>query len=562
MEAYQSSPSGTLEQSKRSAPHKLQEKCNQCGRIIKDVSRLELNGCTIVKYDCGHSVIVKTQVTSDYNTLVFDGSAECQHEWGTGRERTTCVKCEAHKLYDYQIIGAQSLEKHDGRFAIFDDMGLGKTIQALAYMRFNMDKCTPYLWVTKSKIKYQHMWEIMRILGESNTPQVITGSKTYWMPNAKGYVISYDLFRRLELAEITKLGIKCIVLDECQAIKNPDSARTIALRDIVKDIPRIIPLSGTFWKNKGSEAFVALNMLDPKMFWSFANFKRQHVRYITDENGKEKEGGFRNPEKFLDMISHIAIRRERKAVMPELPSISRTKLMCQMDDASMKVYQEEAQKIKDVVNGAIIDGREGSFAVNRAVNDSIIVMRQIIGIAKVPYVLEYVQDFLEDTDRKLIVFVHHIKVGELIYDEMLKWCKENNIPAPIRMLGGSSAEDVKHVQDQFNDSPSRLLIASTLAAGEGLNLQKSCSDILMAERQWNPANEEQAEARVNRIGQSSDTINAVYALASGTVDITLDKLVSFKRHEFHAAMNKGQIVAWNEQSIFKSLVDSIVSGKS
>ena len=46
------------------------------------------------------------------------------------------------------------------------------------------------------------------------------------------------------------------------------------------------------------------------------------------------------------------------------------------------------------------------------------------------------------------------------------------------------------------------MVASQLAAGEGLNLQ-TCSDCVMHERQWNPGKEEQAEGRFIRIGQTA-----------------------------------------------------------
>jgi len=66
---------------------------------------------------------------------------------------------------------------------------------------------------------------------------------------------------------------------------------------------------------------------------------------------------------------------------------------------------------------------------------------------------------------------------------------------------------------------SRIMIASTLASSEGLNLQ-FCSDYGMMERQWNPANEEQAEARFIRIGQKATIVNGTYFIATGTITIS------------------------------------------
>jgi hypothetical protein len=115
-------------------------------------------------------------------------------------------------------------------------------------------------------------------------------------------------------------------------------------------------------------------------------------------------------------------------------------------------------------------------------------------------------------------------------------------------------------QEAFNKAPRALMVASTLAAGEGLNLQ-TCSDCVIHERQWNPANEEQAEGRFIRIGQTASVVNAVYAQLDGltTIDPQLDGIVEGKRRRFHAGMNNTEIARWNEDSIIKELADTIVS---
>ena len=45
-------------------------------------------------------------------------------------------------------------------------------------------------------------------------------------------------------------------------------------------------------------------------------------------------------------------------------------------------------------------------------------MRHILGLAKIPATLEFVDDFVEETDRKLVIFVHHIDVGQILYDKL------------------------------------------------------------------------------------------------------------------------------------------------
>ena len=71
----------------------------------------------------------------------------------------------------------------------------------------------------------------------------------------------------------------------------------------------------------------------------------------------------------------------------------------------------------------------------------------------------------------------------------------------------------------------------------------------MHERQWNPANEEQAEGRFIRIGQTAQSVNAVYMHADGTCDTDLHSIIEHKRVAFHNSMNNNQMAVWNEADI-------------
>ena len=79
----------------------------------------------------------------------------------------------------------------------------------------------------------------------------------------------------------------------------------------------------------------------------------------------------------------------------------------------------------------------------------------------------------------------------------------------------------------------------------------------MLERQWNPANEEQAEARTHRFGQKN-AVTATYMLASGTIDEKFTELVEQKRAIVAATMDNKNI-AWEQSSLVKELAAILVS---
>jgi len=83
----------------------------------------------------------------------------------------------------------------------------------------------------------------------------------------------------------------------------------------------------------------------------------------------------------------------------------------------------------------------------------------------------------------------------------------------------------------FRRDPSRrVLILSLQAGGQGLNLQ-SASYVFHFDRWWNPAVEEQAEARAHRLGQSNPVQVYKYVSAQ-TIEERVDEILARKSHEF------------------------------
>jgi hypothetical protein len=598
--------------------HKLQDLCPECGKIAKELTVVDsvetteiyeykcISGnlhdfksaekdnvkcptCKMFAYrpgpyeikehdvrltllTCGHVIKKVIPKATPFHQFITQGHGDpnCKHKWDNPDKPTECTECGALKLYKFQVDGAIAIEQGaalNHGFGVFDDMGLGKTVMPIAYLHYHPEKL-PFVLIGKSGIKYQYLKEYLKWHGmKHGFPQVITTSRDALLPGMSGYIISYDLLRRFDMSKFEKAGVKTMILDECQAIKNPDATRTAEVRALAKKMETVIPTSGTPWKNRGNEYFVVLNILDAKKFYSYEDFKRRWVAIYEDAQGKKKLGGIRNPEAFKEYIKHIAIRREREIVMPELPRVNRTKFYCEVPDHARNAYAQAVKKLVDLAKDAAIDGTEGSFKNNAEIMQSLIVMRQIVGMAKVPSTLEYCEQFLEECDRKLVIFVHHKSCAAMIHEGLKTLfnskSEEMNGDTPdlLVLSADLNSEKRMEVQDKFNSSKRAFMVASTLASGEGLNLQ-TCSDCVMHERQWNPANEEQAEGRFIRIGQLSDKVNAVYVEAEDTVDSHLDGIVSRKRIEFHKVMssnpNAGHIT-WNEGNIISELVKSIVA---
>jgi SWI/SNF-related matrix-associated actin-dependent regulator 1 of chromatin subfamily A len=447
--------------------------------------------------------------------------------------------------------------------AVFDEMGLGKTIQAEGVLFFHPE-LWPCLWIVKSGLKFQTATSIRDWMGVAHVPQIINSSKDNIIPGLKHYIVGYDMLvpkvRKLKSGKEVKSGfditkfdgiIKCVILDECQQIKNVDSTRTQMVRKIVRD-KKVIPLSGTPWNNRGSELFPVLNMMDPIRFHSEEGFKRRWVDTYWNGN-RLCEGGIRNIPAFREHTKDLCIRRQRTEVMPELPLVNRTKLYIKMDLETEQTYDEAVEEFVQWYQNQA--GEISGMALIAAMQK----MRHLAAVAKMPSTMEYIDEFVEETDRKLLVFAHHKDVQDLLYMECQERYKDQ-MPV-LKITADMNPQKRFEVQTHFNESKRAMIVASHLAAGEGLNLQTG-SDLLIHERQWNPGKEEQAEGRVLRIGQQATSINAVYAHLEGltAIDSTMDAIVERKRKQFHAAHNNGDMEQWSEQSFAKELAESIIRG--
>ncbi len=471
-------------------------------------------------------------------------------------------------IIGYDYIGKEecqciSVASPDHSYLLEDFIVTHNTIDAGGVAFFHPE-WNPVLWIVKSALKYQTASFIMNWMGDAHVPQIINTSKDWLIPNLKHYIVGYDMLvpktRTMKSGKIVNSGfditqfdrveIKLVILDECQQIKNVDSTRTQMVRRVVKN-RKVIPLSGTPWNNRGSELFPVLNMMDPMKFNSEERFKMNWVDYYW-QGSFRKEGGIRKIQQFKEFTKDLLIRRERNEVMRELPEVNRTKLNVIMDAQQEQTYDDAVEEFVTWFQeqSSDISGMHLLAAMAK--------MRHLVALAKIPTTLEYVDEFVEDTDRKIVIFAHHQDVQSLLYEELRsKYSSEMPV---LRFVAGMKSEEVDKVQTTFNNSPRTILVASQLAAGEGLNLQ-TCCDCVMHERQFNASKEEQCEGRFVRIGSTATSVNSVYAHMQGltAIDATLDAIVERKRIQFHALMNKGEAPKWNEEAIVKELAVTIVN---
>jgi SNF2 family DNA or RNA helicase len=154
--------------------------------------------------------------------------------------------------------------------------------------------------------------------------------------------------------------------------------------------------------------------------------------------------------------------------------------------------------------------------------------------------------------------VHHIDIGTSLEIKLNRMLEDGGFGYKVLRLEGNM-DPIKRdgVVTQFTTGPNRILIASTLASGEGLNLQ-ACSDCIMLEQQWVPTKEEQAECRFVRIGQLADKVTSTYFVAVGTVDEFLANIKAHKRSNVKQTLD-GETIKWNETELMRELIEVLAT---
>lgn len=553
---------------------RLQDKCEVCGKVavtkgevldpVKDPTKPDRK---LIWLECGHVLVKYIPKATPFHTLLADGDTTCQHQWilnKKGIETNVCGKCNGKRPFKFQIEGMQFAEQAlavNSGVLIMDAMGLGKTPQSIGVCHFHADTVYPVLCVVKSKIKFQWFKQWLRWTRDGVLPQIITTSQDMLIPGLKVYIIGFDMLvqkvrkkgdkiitQGFDITKFDKVGIKTVLIDECQHISNPDSSRTQQVRKVVKG-RKVIALSGTPWKNRGSEFFSVLNMIAPMMFSSYQRYKDVWVDYYY-KGSYMKEGGIKNPKKFKEYIKDIAIRREKHEVLNEYNPVNRMSTYIQLGELYQGEYDKNEQDFIDWYNEKVIGGEELD---GLQVLAKLSKMRHIVGLAKIDATIEFVKEFIEEKEGSLAIGVHHKDVAEILIEKL-----KAELGEEIQVLALKAGGESDPVVNVFNSKRS-VLVASTLAGGEGVDgLQNTCDEFVFHERQWNPANEEQFEGRFDRMGQKSPVVNGTYIMADGTVDSIFDEIVERKRLAFHAAMNKGEAPQWNQGDIGREMANIIV----
>jgi len=445
-----------------------------------------------------------------------------------------------NKLYRFQRRGVRFVERRGGKAIIADDMGLGKTIQAVHWIERN-PKLKPVAIVCPSSVKIQWRRELAI---EGIDSEVLSGMTPYGIEK-EVVILNYTIAKNWVDA-LLDWGVKTLISDEFHFIKNRASKRSRACQQIGKSCENLLLLSGTPIKNRPDEYFPALNLVAGDDYDEFKSFLLYGMRYCDLKKAEYGAGydttGATNLDELHKRASKYMIRRMKKEVMKELPKKVYTVLPVEIDNR--EEYSEAQLRTMDwIAQNPKID-KKNSVKALELINQ----LRRIAPKGKIETVKEWINDWLDSNDEKLVVFAVHHQIVDALRDAF----SDIAVSVDGRVKVGDERQAV--VDDFVNNKQKRIFITTIETGGVGLDsLQRVSDTAIFVELAWTPSQHDQAEDRLLRIGQDSSNCFYYYFIAENTVEERNLELLQRKADVIDKVVD-GKV---DKNSMLKKMIDDL-----
>lgn len=422
----------------------------------------------------------------------------------------------------YQCEGIAYMINH-GNCINGDDCGLGKTGQTIATLEL-MD-AFPALVITPASVKYNwkkewEKWNPTRTVGVVGRKKKF--DENVWQNDV--IIINYDILGERGLdkptakfKELLKKRWASCVMDEIHFLKSEKALRTKMAKKIVKTVPHVWGLTGTLTQNKPADLIQPFTIIRrfEDIFGSTKEFKYRYCNAKMTVFGMDCSG-FSNLEELHELLRMGGyIRRNKRDVLDELPPMVEQTI--DVPISNTREYRKAENNLLEYLEKIDIN------KVNSAVNAPHLVMiqtlKQLSIEGKLPFITTYIKEWLEANEgEQLLVFgVHRMPLQQLA--EYFK--------APL-IQGGVSADKKQQIVNEFSNGGHRLLFANIQSAGTGTDgLQDNCSNLVYIELPDKSTELEQANARLERMGQRN-SINITYLLSPDTIDADIKEMVADK----------------------------------
>lgn len=456
------------------------------------------------------------------------------------------VSCKAPKTFHaalraYQEVGLTWLAYMNQLgfgACLADDMGLGKTVQVLAYLDMLREtkKAKRVLLVVPASLVGNWQKEAAKFspkIGITVLHGKAVGELTEECQKSKSLltITTYGMILRMDV--LTKETWDCIILDEAQAIKNPKTKQTRAIKQLKGKMR--IAMTGTPIENELSNLWSLFDFLNKGLLGTAQEFSD------FSKNLSNNPGGY---TKLRNMISPFLLRRLKtdKSIISDLPDKLETIDYVKLNKKQIVLYRKAVNNLAEKLEEAVGIERKGLIL------GALTKLKQICnhpdqylgGEAYIPEEsgkFEKLRELCETIYAKrerVLIFTQYKEITE-----QLKIFLETIFHAKGLVLHGSvPVKKRTELVEAFNgNNYIPFMVLSVKAGGTGLNLV-AANHVIHFDRWWNPAVENQATDRAYRIGQDKKVL-VHKMVCEGTIEEKINQMISSKKELAENVIGEG-----------------------
>jgi SWI/SNF-related matrix-associated actin-dependent regulator 1 of chromatin subfamily A len=383
-------------------------------------------------------------------------------------------------LRPFQNVAVEFIVRANGRCMVADQMGVGKTPTAIAYAEYIKAKT---IVVCPKSVTEHWARQVMKFTGRDSCIWTTDGHEGH--ANSKFHIINYDIVDDF-VHKFNEMGFELLICDEATKLKNYQSARAKAVLGNWKTRRKhpgiktkyVLFLTGTPILNRPMEAYTLLSYLDKQRFNNPAHFRERYGRSKNDA---------KNLKELHERTQDLVIRRLKKDVLKELPPKQRDDLIISMTAKERKEYNKYLTELFEKWN---LRGRPSAAQMPP--------IRNFLFDLKYDRIIEFIEEML-DSGRPILVFTIHQPHAERI---------AAHFGVNARLVTGKITNSKVRQRniDDLAEGKAQVGVFTIIAGGMGIDgLQDTMSDVLFVDRWWVPADHEQAEDRLYRMGQKKGT---------------------------------------------------------
>lgn len=397
-------------------------------------------------------------------------------------------------LYPYQKNGfswLRSISEEGLGCILADEMGLGKTLQVICVLSyFKIIWNQPSLVIAPATLLENWRREFVRFSPQVTVHVHSGNGRTGFPSQLKKHDIilcSYDTaIRDQGLFGMIEWGF--IILDEAQAVKNPETRRAVAAKGLKRRAA--IAVTGTPVENRLVDLWSIMDFVCPGLLGSLNVFEKKY--------GDDVQSAV----KLESIVSPLMLRRRVAEVATDLPEKIIITQPVNMSNAEVCEYERIRQQVSDEyeTSATLI----ALLRLRQYCTHPILLESHIDGSQSSPMQSSKFCRLLEILDEivlngeKAIIFTSFLAMSDLL----CKVLPERFSVPSMQIDGRTPVNERQDMVDHFSEViGAAVLVLNPRAAGTGLNIT-AANHVIHYTLEWNPAVEDQATARAFRRGQT------------------------------------------------------------